>query len=205
MHKGERLNSTTHLLGAIAAIVGGAALVLPALAEGDAWKAVSFAVYSASLFLLYLFSTLYHSTRGPRKALFRQLDHLAIYLLIAGTYTPFLLVSLRGSLGWWMFGTIWSLAVVGMIVESFPKSRRRLWAIIIYLLMGWLSLVLIKPLIAALPEGGFTLLLSGGLAYTFGIVFYVLDKKVRHFHGIWHLMVLAGSVCHFFAMYLYVA
>ncbi|GAB3370980.1 hemolysin III family protein [Spongiibacter taiwanensis] len=205
MYKGERLNSLTHLLGAIAAIIGGVALVIPALTEGDVWKGVSFAVYSASLFLLYLFSTLYHSTRGPRKALFRQLDHLAIYLLIAGTYTPFLLVSLRGSLGWWMFGTIWGLAAVGMIVESFPKSHRRLWAIIIYLLMGWLSLVLIKPLIAALPEGGFTLLLAGGLAYTFGIIFYVLDKKVRHFHGIWHLMVLLGSVCHFFTVYLYVA
>lgn len=205
MHKGERLNSVTHLLGTLGALVGGLVLVVPALMEGDIWKTVSFAVYSLSLLLLYLFSTLYHSSRGPRKALFRQLDHLAIYLLIAGTYTPFLLVTLRGAAGWWMFGTIWGLALVGMVVESFPKSRRRLWAIIIYLLMGWLSLVLIKPLIAALPQGGFTLLLSGGLAYTFGIVFYVLDKKVRHFHGIWHLMVLLGSGCHFFTVYLYVA
>lgn len=205
MYKGERLNSITHLLGALAALCGGLILVIPAILDGAVWKAVSFSIYSISLLMLYLLSTLYHSVRGPHKALFRQLDHLAIYLLIAGTYTPFLLVTLRGASAWWMFGVIWGLAALGMVVESFPKKKRRLWAIIIYLLMGWLSLALMKPLIAALPAGGFTLLLSGGIAYTLGIVFYVFDKKVLHFHGIWHLMVLAGSVCHFFAVYLYVA
>jgi hemolysin III len=205
VYKGERLNSITHLLGAVAALCGGLLLVVPAFQEGEIWKTVSFTVYSISLLMLYLFSTLYHATRGPHKALYRQLDHLAIYLLIAGTYTPFLLVTLRGESGWWMFGIIWGLAALGMVVESFPKEKRRLWAIIIYLLMGWLSLALMKPLIAALPEGGFTLLLSGGVAYTLGIIFYVFDKKVPHFHGIWHLMVLGGSVCHFFTVYLYVA
>ena len=205
MYKGEKFNSYTHLVGACAALFGGLLLVVPAALQGETWKMVSFSVYSLSLILLYLFSTLYHSSRGPNKALFRQLDHLAIYLLIAGTYTPFLLVTLRGTNGWWMFGMIWGLAAVGMILESIPTSRRRLWAILIYLLMGWLSLLLMKPLIAALPEGGFTLLLSGGVAYTLGIVFYVFDKKVPHFHGIWHLFVLAGSVCHFLTMFYYVA
>ena len=205
MYKGERFNSISHLLGALAALLGGLLLVIPAAQQGESWKVVSFSVYSLSLFTLYTTSTLYHSSRGEHKALFRQLDHLAIYLLIAGTYTPFLLVTLRGAQGWWMFGTIWSLALIGMVIECFPSRYRRLWAIAIYLLMGWLSMVLVKPLIAALPDGGFTLMLAGGIAYTLGIGFYVFDKKVRHFHGIWHLFVLAGSVLHFLSIFLYVA
>lgn len=205
MYKGERLNSITHLVGTIAAVIGGLLLVAPAVEDGNIWKSVSFGIYSISLVLLYLFSTLYHSCRGPKKTLFRQLDHLAIYILIAGTYTPFLLVTLRDTSGWWMMGAIWGLALLGMVVESFPKRKRRPWAIFIYLSMGWLALVLIKPLLAELPKEALMLLLAGGVAYTLGVVFYVFDQRVRHFHGIWHLFVLAGSICHFFTVYLYIA
>jgi hemolysin III len=205
VYKGERFNSVSHLVGVLAAVLGSVVLIWPAVQSGEGWKILGFSVYSVSLLSLYLFSTLYHSTKGPNKALYRQLDHLAIYLLIAGTYTPFLVVTLRDSGGWWMFALIWSLAAIGMILESIPKAGRRAWSIGVYLLMGWLAVFLVKPLSAALPEGGFTLLLAGGIAYTAGIIFYVLDKKVTHFHGIWHLFVLAGSVCHFFTIYYYVA
>lgn len=205
MYKGERFNSFSHLAGVLAAVIGSAALIWPVLQSGEGWKLLGFSVYSVSLLALYVFSTLYHSTTGPHKALYRQLDHLAIYLLIAGTYTPFLVVTLRESGGWWMFAIIWSLAAIGMALEMVPKAGRRAWSIGVYLLMGWLALFLIKPLSAALPEGGFTLLLMGGVTYTAGIIFYVFDKKVIHFHGIWHLFVLAGSVCHFFTIYYYVA
>ncbi len=205
VYQGERFNSFTHLAGVAAALVGALMLLWPAIVDGAGWKILAFGVYSMSLLALYTFSSLYHSCRGSRKALFRKLDHLAIYLLIAGTYSPFLLVSLRESDGLWMFWVIWSLAALGMILESVPKASRRFWSIAVYLLMGWLALFLIKPLGAVLPAAGFNLLLAGGLAYTGGIVFYVLDKKVTHFHGVWHLFVLAGSVCHFCSIYYYVA
>jgi len=205
VYKGERFNSYSHLLGSAAAIVGTLVLLWPAIQADERWKILAFSVYGVSLIALYGFSTLYHSTCGPRKALFRQLDHLAIYMLIAGTYTPFLIVTLRETGGWWMFALIWSLAAVGMILEGIPKASRRLWSIAVYLLMGWLALFLIKPLAAVLPAAGFNLLLAGGIAYTAGIVFYVFDKKVVHFHGIWHLFVLAGSVCHYGSIYYYVA
>lgn len=205
MYKGERFNGFSHLSGVIAAVVAAALLLLPAIPQGDSGKTVSFAVYALSLFALYLFSTLYHSSRGPWKARFRQLDHLAIYLLIAGTYTPFLLVTLRDNGGLWMAAVIWSLAAFGMLLEMLPKDRRRLWSIIVYLLMGWLSLLVIRPLAEALPTAAIGLLVAGGIAYSAGIVFYVFDKKVSYFHGIWHLFVLCGSVCHFLSIYLYVS
>lgn len=204
MYKGERFNSVSHLLGVLAAVVGGVTLLWPAIQLGDSWELLGLGIYSFSLVALYLFSTLYHSSKGEKKALYRQLDHLAIYLLIAGTYSPFLVITLRESGGWWMFALIWSLAAIGMVLELIPKAGRRAWSIGVYLLMGWLALFLIKPLSAALPNGGFSLLLAGGLAYTAGIIFYVFDKKVVHFHGIWHLFVLAGSACHFFTIYFYV-
>jgi hemolysin III len=205
LYKGERFNSVSHFAGALAAALGSAALIWPAVQDAEVWKILGFSIYSISLLSLYTFSTLYHSTQGASKALYRQLDHLAIYLLIAGTYTPFLVVTLLEAGGWWMFAVIWSLAAVGMILEVIPKAGRRAWSIAVYLLMGWLAVFLIKPLSAALPEGGFSLLLAGGIAYTVGIIFYVFDKKITHFHGIWHLFVLAGSVCHFFTIYYYVA
>lgn len=203
MYAGERFNSISHLLGVVAALVGGVILVVSASMQGDPWKIVSFSIYGATLFLLYLFSVLYHSLRGEVKGIFRRLDHLAIYLLIAGTYTPFTLVTLNGIWGWWIFAAVWGLALLGMLLEFVPQKRRIL-PVIIYLVMGWICLVALKPLLQAMPMVGFWWLLAGGLFYTVGIVFYALDKKMKHAHGIWHLFVLAGSVCHYFTVLLYV-
>jgi len=206
VYHGERLNSITHLFGAVAAAAGLVVLVVLAAQQGDAWKLVSFSVYGATLFLLYLFSTLYHSTRGSAKPILAKLDHAAIYLLIAGSYTPFTLVTLRGTWGWTLFGMIWGLAVLGIVVDSLHnKGARRILPIAIYIVMGWLVLVAFKPLIAALPHAGVLWLVAGGLFYTLGIVFYALDKKLRHAHGIWHLFVLAGSISHYLAVLFYVA
>lgn len=205
MYHGERLNSVTHLLGAVAAIAAVAVLVVLAAQQGDAWKVVSFSVYGASLFLLYLFSTLYHSTRGRAKSILRKFDHQAIYLLIAGSYTPFTLVTLRGVWGWTLFGMIWGLAALGILVDSLhTNNTRRILPMAIYIVMGWLVLIAMRPLVDALPLAGLGWLLGGGLFYTVGIVFYALDGKLRHAHGIWHLFVLAGSASHFLAILLYV-
>ena len=206
MYHGERLNSYTHLLGAVAAAAGLAVLVVLAAQQGDFWKLVSFSVYGATLFLLYLFSTLYHSTRGRAKPILAKLDHVAIYLLIAGSYTPFTLVTLRGAWGWTLFGLIWGLAVLGIVVDSLHnRTARRVLPMTIYIVMGWLVLIAFKPLLAALPYAGLLWLVAGGLLYSLGIVFYALDKKLRHAHGIWHLFVLAGSISHYLAVLLYVA
>lgn len=205
MYPGERLNSFSHLVGAVLALAGMVVLIVIAARQGDPWKIVSFSVYGACLFSLYAFSTLYHSLRHRAKAVFRRLDHLAIYLLIAGTYTPFALVTLRGGWGWSLFGAIWGLAAVGMMLEFLPRRGARILPVVIYVLMGWLVLIALKPLLQALPWAGFVWLLLGGLFYTFGIIFYGLDAKLRHAHGVWHLFVLAGSVCHYVAIYLYVA
>jgi hemolysin III len=204
MYEGERLNSITHLVGATAALAGLVLLVYFAALQGDPVKIVSLSVYGASLFLLYLFSVLYHSFRGKWKILFQKLDHVAIYLLIAGTYTPFTLIALEGTWGWWLFGIIWFLAVAGVLIDTIPKRRPRALAVVIYVLMGWLCLVAVKPLVAALSPRGFYLLLAGGVFYTSGIIFYVFDHVKAHFHGIWHLFVLAGSICHYLAILLYV-
>ena len=204
MYEGERFNSITHLVGAVAAAAGCVVLVVLALKQGDPWKIVSFSIYGVSLFLLYLFSVLYHSLRGHAKQIFRRLDHLAIYLLIAGTYTPFTLVTLSGAWGWSIFGVVWGLALFGMIIEFIPQKNRAI-PIIIYLVMGWVCLIALKPLLQVLPMAGFWWLLAGGLFYTFGIVFYIFDEKVKHFHGVWHLSVLGGSICHYFTVLLYVA
>ena len=203
MYEGERFNSITHLIGAIAALAGCVVLVVFASRQGDPWKIVSFSVYGSTLFLLYFFSVLYHSLRGRAKQIFRRLDHLAIYLLIAGTYTPFTLVTLNGVWGWSIFAAVWGLAMIGMMIEFIPQ-KKRIVPIIIYLTMGWICLAALKPLIQSLPMAGFWWLLAGGLFYTFGIVFYVFDDKVKHFHGVWHLFVLAGSVCHYLTVLWYV-
>ncbi|OIP63198.1 MAG: hemolysin III [Nitrospirae bacterium CG_4_9_14_3_um_filter_53_35] len=200
MDKGERFNSISHLIGAAAALAGLVILVVLASRQGDVWKIVSFSIYGTALFLLYAFSALYHSLSGKAKKVFRTLDHHAIYLLIAGTYTPFTLVTLRGAWGWSIFGVIWALAILGIVLDSLPQKGRRVLPVVIYLLMGWLVLMAIGPLLRALPPWGFVWLLSGGVFYTAGVVFYALDKRVRHFHGIWHLFVLAGSLSHFFAV-----
>lgn len=204
MYQGEKLNSFTHLLGAVAALVGMVLLVVFASQKGDVWKIVSFSIYGTSLFLLYLFSTLYHSTKGSLKALFKKFDHISIYLLIAGSYTPFVLVSLNGAWGWSLFGVIWGLAIIGVLLDCFSSDERRIIQLIIYIIMGWIALIAIKPLIDSLSMAGFLWLLAGGLFYSFGIVFYILDIKKYHFHGIWHLFVLAGSVTHYFTIMYYV-
>lgn len=202
MYKGERFNSISHLVGASLALVGGTVLVTVAAIDGDAIRIVSYSVYGVTLFLLYLFSTLYHSLRGTAKKVFRVLDHQAIYLLIAGTYTPLVLVALKGSLGWWLFGVIWGLAVFGMVLDALPRKGRRVVPLIIYLVMGWLCVLALGPIVAALPPASFACLVAGGLFYTSGIVFYVLDHRYAWFHEIWHLFVIAGSVSHYFAILL---
>jgi len=204
MYYGERFNSISHLVGAVAALAGMLTLVIIASVEGDAWKIVAFSVYGASLVALYTFSTLYHSFRGRAKAVFRRLDHNAIYLLIAGSYTPFVLVTLRDTLGWIIFGVVWLLAIIGMVYDTLVKNRKRVVAVIIYLTMGWLALAILKPLVHALPTGAIVGLFAGGLFYTIGVVFYALDK-VKHFHGIWHLFVLAGSASHYITILMFVA
>ncbi len=205
MYHGERFNSFSHLLGTALAAVGAAVLVVLAARQGDPWKIVSFSLYGATLFMLYGFSTLYHSLRGRAKTIFRRFDHLAIYLLIAGTYTPFALVTLRGGWGWSLFGVVWGLAIVGMALEFLPRRGARILPVVIYFLMGWLVLIALKPLLQALPLMGLVWLFAGGLFYTVGIVFYSLDEKLRHAHGVWHLFVLAGSASHYFAILYYVA
>ncbi len=204
MYKGDRFNSISHAIGAVAALAGLVILVVLASNQGDPWKIVSFSVYGATLFLLYTVSALYHSLRGRAKNFFRKLDHYAIYLLIAGTYTPFTLVTLRGGWGWSIFAVIWGLAILGIVLDSLHKKGTRILPVVIYLLMGWLCLFALGPLLKALPLTGFIWLLSGGLFYTFGLVFYIFDKRIRHFHGIWHLFVLAGSFSHYVTIVFYV-
>lgn len=205
MYKEERFNSTSHLVGAVSALIGLVLLVVIASRQGDPWKIVSFSIYGFTLLLLYVFSTLYHSLFGRAKILFRILDHNAIYLLIAGTYTPFTLVVLRGGWGWSIFGIIWGLAVLGIVLDSLPQKGRRVIPIIIYILMGWMGLIAIKPLLQVFPVAGLIWILVGGIFYTSGIVFYALGKKIRYFHGIWHLFVLIGSACHYFSVVFYIA
>ena len=205
MYYGERFNASTHLMGTVLAAAGTAALVVLAARLGDPWKIVSFSIYGFMLFALYALSTLYHSTRGKLKRVFQKLDHCSIYLLIAGTYTPFTLVTLRGTWGWSLFWVIWGLAVLGIAQEAWLGKGARVLSVVIYVLMGWLSVIAIKPLIAALTPAGFAWLAAGGLFYTGGIIFYALDAKLRHGHGIWHLFVLAGSASHYLAILLYVA
>ena len=205
MYHGERLNGGTHLMGTVLAAAGATVLVVLAARQGDPWKIVSFSIYGAMLFALYTLSTLYHSTRGKVKDVFRKLDHCSIYLLIAGTYTPFTLVTLRGAWGWSLFGVIWGLAALGIAQEAWLGKGARILSLVIYVLMGWLSVIAVKPLIAALTPAGFAWLAAGGLFYTGGIIFYALDEKLRHGHGIWHLFVLAGSASHYLAILLYVA
>jgi hemolysin III len=203
MQRGEVFNSVSHIVGATAALAGGAVLVALAAAQGDPWRVVSFGVYAATLFLLYLVSSLYHGLRGRSKAVFRVFDHQAIYLLIAGTYTPFSLISLRASVGWWVFGTIWGIALIGVVLEALPQRGRRVIPLLLYILMGWLVLLALDRLLARLPAGGFTWLLAGGVLYTAGVLFFLLSDRLSYAHGIWHLFVLAGSVSHYFAILFY--
>ncbi|MGM0595187.1 MAG: PAQR family membrane homeostasis protein TrhA, partial [Pseudomonadota bacterium] len=186
MYPGERFNSLSHLVGAVFALAGLVILVVAAAGQGEPRRIVAFSVYGATLFLLYLISTLYHSLSGRAKLLFRVLDHQAIYLLIAGTYTPFALITLRESVGWWLFGTIWTLALLGVVLDGVKRDGRRILPVVIYLVMGWMVVVTLEPLLQALPEAGFYWLLAGGLSYTLGVSFYILDHWYPWAHGVWH-------------------
>jgi len=206
MYPGEKLNTLTHLAGAALSVAGLSILVTVAVLQGDAWKVFSFSVFGATLVLLYSFSTVYHGVRHPRaKAILQKVDHNAIYLLIAGSYTPIALVTLRGPWGWTLFGLIWVLALAGIAQELTLGRRTRRLSLVLYVLMGWLVLIAIKPLLQAMPAGGIAWLVAGGLVYSMGIYFYVHGERVRHFHGVWHLFVLGGSICHFMCVLLYVA
>ena len=205
MDHDERLNSITHLIGACLALAGLVVLVAQAARLGDPWKIVSFSIYGVTLVTLYFFSALYHSVRGKAKAVLQKLDHAAIYLLIAGTYTPFTLVTLRGAWGWSLFGVIWGLALIGIVQDILAGRGGRVLSVSIYLLMGWLALVAIRPLARVLPAAGLAWMIAGGLFYTVGVVFYALDKRLSFGHGIFHLFVLAGSACHYCTILFYVA
>ena len=202
---GEELaNSLTHGVGVLLAIGGLALLVTLAALRGDVWHVVACSIYGAAMVVLYSASTLYHAVSKPRaKSALQVFDHAAIFLLIAGTYTPFTLVSLRGPWGWALFGTVWGLALVGIVIEIAFPGRWPVFSLVLYVAMGWVGVVAVKPLLSALPTGGLVLLLLGGLAYTGGVVFYVW-KRLPYGHAIWHVFVLAGTVLHFFAVLLYV-
>ena len=204
MYHGEKFNAWSHLIGAVLAAIGAVWLLALASSTGDLWKIVAVAIYGVTLLLLYSISTLYHSMRGPAKRVMQKLDHLSIYLLIAGSYTPFCLITLRGPWGWTLFGIVWGLAVIGMLQEIKPRSEARVLSLIIYAVMGWIVLVAVKPLIAALGMTGFKWLAAGGVLYTVGIIFFAYDSRFRHWHGIWHLFVMAGSLLHFVAILFYV-
>jgi len=204
MYHGERFNAWTHLVGAVLAFIGVVWMLVLASMGGDVWKIVSTAIYGVTLLLLYSASTVYHSVRGRAKVIMQKVDHLSIYLLIAGSYTPFCLVTLRGPWGWTLFGVVWGLAVIGMLQEIKPRSEARIMSIVIYAVMGWIVLVAVKPLLAALGTAGFMWLAGGGILYTIGIIFFAYDTRFRHWHGIWHLFVIAGSLLHFVAIMFYV-
>jgi hemolysin III len=202
--KQELANSLTHGIGTALVTAAAAVLITLACFRGNVWHIVSFSIYGATLLILYLVSTLYHSLKSARaKRIFEILDHSAIFLVISGTYTPFLLVTLRGPWGWSLFGVVWGISIGGIIYKIRYTGRHRVVSTFIYIGMGLLMLVAIKPLLAALSTGGLVLLALGGFCYIFGTIFYHGNKLV-YSHAIWHLFVLAGSLFHYFAIYFYV-
>ena len=200
----ELANSVTHGIGFALSIAGLVVVVAFAAVHGGARHVVACSIYGATLVILYLASTLYHSIWAPKvKRIFKMIDHMAIYLLIAGTYTPFTLISLQGMWRWSVFGVIWGLALLGIIYKIFFLGRWRGVSVTIYLAMGWLCVIAFKPLVRSLSPGGVSWLAAGGLAYSIGVIFYVW-KALPYHHAIWHLFVMAGSICHFFSVMLYV-
>ena len=205
MYHGERFNGYSHLAGTLLAITAATVLIVYGATKGDTWKIVSFSIYGTTLITLFGFSTLYHSTRGTTKRVFRKFDHSAIYLLIAGTYTPFTLVTLHGPWGWSLFGVVWGLAVIGIVQELTVAKGARWISLAIYIVMGWSAVIGVVPMIEALGWKGFAWVAVGGVVYTAGTVFYIFDEKYKHWHGIWHLFVLAGAAIHYTAIFIYVA
>ena len=197
----EIANALTHAIGVALALAGLAVLVTLASLHHNPRQIVSYSIYGVTLVLLYAASTAYHGIRLPQfKRLLRTLDHMAIYLLIAGTYTPFALISLRGAWGWSLLGIIWALAAIGVVFKLFFIGRLPRTSTVVYLAMGWLALVAVRQLFMHLPANGVILLFVGGICYSAGVLFFALDYKWRFNHAIWHLFVLAGSICHFFAV-----
>jgi len=201
----EIFNSITHGVGAFLSIAALVILVAFASVRGDAWRIVSFSIYGFTLFFLYLSSTLYHSVfhEGAKRVL-RKFDHISIFLLIAGSYTPITLVFMRGVWGWTLFGIIWFLAVAGIILNVFSVEKMKYLSIVLYIGMGWLVVAAVKPMLTMVPAGFLVWLLIGGLFYTSGVVFY-LWKRLPFNHGIWHLFVLGGSVAHYLGFLFYLA
>lgn len=200
----EIANALVHGLGVLLSIGGLVLLVTFASLRGNVWHVVSCSVFGATLILLYTTSTLYHSVPGHRaKRILRILDHSAIFLLIAGTYTPFTLVSLRGPWGWTLFGVIWGLTVIGVIFKVTMLRRWTIPSVVLYLAMGWAAVIAVGPLLRTVAPGGLALILAGGLAYTVGVVFYAWER-LPYNHAVWHGFVLAGSVCHFLAVLFFV-
>ena len=200
----EHFNTLTHGLAVLLAVPAVIVLLVYASLKGDPWRIVSFSVYGTSLVLLYAISTLYHgSPQGSNKRLLQRLDHIAIYLLIAGSYTPITLVVLNGAWGWSLFGVVWTLAVIGIVLDSLRDKQPRKIQMAIYFIMGWLALVALFPLLENMPKGSLTWLLIGGFLYTFGIIFYALEGRIRYGHGIWHLFVMAGSASHYIVIFYY--
>jgi len=200
----ELANSISHGLGALLSIIGLTLMVIVSVAADDGWKLTSAIVYGSSLVFLFLASTLYHSVPNPKaKGVLRVVDHCAIYMLIAGTYTPFMLINLRGAWGWTIFAVIWSLALFGIFFKLFFRHRFPKISLFTYIMMGWLVIVATSEMLAKVPSGALWLLLAGGLVYTFGAIFYKWER-IPYNHAIWHLFVLGGSTCHFLAVYLYV-
>lgn len=202
--KEEVANTVTAGIGAALSIAALSVLVSLAAIRGDVWRVVSFSIFGTTLVLLYLAATLYHSFRSPRaKSVFQFIDHISIYLLIAGTYTPFMLVNLRGVWGWSLFGVIWGLAVAGIVFKTLFMGRFIALSTAIYLAMGWMILIALKPALASIPARGLLWILIGGCAYTVGVAVYAW-KKMPYNHAVWHLFMLCGSICHFFAVLFYV-
>jgi hemolysin III len=205
MVRGEIFNSVTHLVGSFFAVVGLVVLLAAGVHAGDPWKIGSFGVYGVALVALYLFSTLYHSLDGRPKRIFRRLDHTSIYVLIAGTYTPFSLVALRGPVGYWLLAAVWTLAAVGILQEFLLRTRIEALSVSLYLFMGWLAVVAFMPLLRAIGWTGMLWLLGGGILYTAGVFFYIVDEKYAHSHGVFHLFVLGGSILHFLVVLRFLA
>ncbi len=200
----EIASSVTHGIGLLLAVAALVVLVVFAALRGTAWHVVSCAIYGSTMVLMFAASTLYHSFPWPRaKAVLKVVDHSAIYLLIAGTYTPFLLVSLRGPWGWSLFGVVWGLALLGVIFKLFFAGRFKLFSTLVYVGMGWIVIVAIRPLYQNLPLGGLLWLVAGGVFYTVGTLFY-LGRRIPFNHAIWHIFVFTGSLCHFFSVMWYV-
>lgn len=201
--KEEMINVITHALGIGMSIVGLIVLIMSALEHGDIWHLVSFTIFGVSLIVMYSASTLYHSFRKVRPKYFANIvDHSVIYVLIAGSYTPYTLTALRGPWGWSIFGIIWGIAILGLFYKAFFIQRWPRLSTVLYLLMGWIVFIAAKPMYELVPRGGLYLLLAGGLSYSLGVIFYV-KKNTPYAHAIWHLFVLGGSILHFLSIWLY--